>query len=38
MPLYSCDGMSEQEVHEWLMENNCLEPEDYELITYFVEE
>lgn len=38
MPLYQCDGMSKEEVHDWLLETNCLEPEEYELITYFIEE
>ena len=35
MRLYECDNMKEVEVQEWLLEKNCLEPEDYEL--YFTE-
>jgi len=32
MPLYECDGMTEEEVRSWLLEKNCLEPVEYELM------
>mgnify|MGYP007094934822 FL=1 len=36
MTLYACEGMEQSEVEDYLLENNCLEVEDYEL--YFTEE
>ena len=38
MPLYECDNMTEEEVQEYLLEKNCLEPEEYELYSTYTEE
>lgn len=32
MSLYECDGMTVEEVESWLLEKNCLEPVEYELM------
>jgi len=32
MPLYECTNMTVKEVEEYLLEKNCLEPDEYELI------
>ena len=36
MVLYECEGFTEDEVKEYLLEKNCLVEDDYEL--YFTEE
>lgn len=38
MALYDCTNMTEKEVQEYLLEKNCLEPEEYELIIEKYEE
>ena len=38
MPLYECTNMTEKEVEDYLLENNCLEPNEYELIISTTEE
>lgn len=38
MPLYECTNMSEDEVKEYLLEKNCLEENEYELIVSEYEE
>jgi hypothetical protein len=38
MPLYECDNMTRLMVEQLLLERNCLEKDEYELYSEYIEE